>query len=590
MGHLISSLIENVEATAKSDEIKSYVTGELYALTDLGPEDRVDLNALREAMGVMQHHDAITGTEKEHVAHDYARILSKGIEECEFITASALSKIVAPSEKPKLMDEPVPAIPFISCPLLNVSQCEFSETSDSFVVTIYNPLSRPVNKYIRLPVSKAKYSVRDSSGTQLATQIIPIATPVLEIPGRESSATIELIFQAKDIAPLGFKSYFIEKTEEDIVIEQKELDNYTQKLLDAAFKINEETGLISGIVMNNRELAFKQEFLYYNGFVGNNDTSIEDTNSAFYTDSNGREMLKRIRNFRPTWRLDLEEPISGNYYPVTSKIVIKGGDDEVAVLTDRAQGGTSLKDGHIELMLHRNCLHDDAFGVNEPLIEEAFDRGLVARGSHYLIVGSPTTSNPGGKTAAAQERDLAQKKLLSAWTFLSPTNGLTYDQYKNKYRMEFAGLKRALPDNVQILTLEPWKGFSLLLRLEHVLENDEDPNLSVPAIIDLKNLFSPFEIKSLRETTLGANQWLSENHRLQFETAGNLEDLLNGNYQILDEDEEESRNKLNSEQSDSRNYVKRETLVEVPDSTDNFEITFQPMQIRTFVIEINKNS
>lgn len=62
----------------------------MYSLTDLGPEDWADLNALREAMGVMQHHDAITGTEKEHVAHDYARILSKGMQECEFVANVAL--------------------------------------------------------------------------------------------------------------------------------------------------------------------------------------------------------------------------------------------------------------------------------------------------------------------------------------------------------------------------------------------------------------------------------------------------------------------------------------------------------------------
>lgn len=29
----------------------------------------------REAMGIMQHHDAVTGTEKQLVAEDYARIL-----------------------------------------------------------------------------------------------------------------------------------------------------------------------------------------------------------------------------------------------------------------------------------------------------------------------------------------------------------------------------------------------------------------------------------------------------------------------------------------------------------------------------------
>lgn len=60
-------------------------------MTDLGPEDWVDLNVMREAMGVMQHHDAITGTEKEHVAHDYARILSNGFTECEYIADVALT-------------------------------------------------------------------------------------------------------------------------------------------------------------------------------------------------------------------------------------------------------------------------------------------------------------------------------------------------------------------------------------------------------------------------------------------------------------------------------------------------------------------
>ena len=31
-----------------------------------------DMNSLKRAMGAMQHHDAVTGTEKEAVAHDYA--------------------------------------------------------------------------------------------------------------------------------------------------------------------------------------------------------------------------------------------------------------------------------------------------------------------------------------------------------------------------------------------------------------------------------------------------------------------------------------------------------------------------------------
>ncbi len=33
-----------------------------------------------EAMGIIQHHDAVSGTEKQHVADDYAQRLSEGID------------------------------------------------------------------------------------------------------------------------------------------------------------------------------------------------------------------------------------------------------------------------------------------------------------------------------------------------------------------------------------------------------------------------------------------------------------------------------------------------------------------------------
>ena len=38
---------------------------------------------LREAMGVAQHHDAVSGTEKQHVAYDYAKRLAIGAQECK---------------------------------------------------------------------------------------------------------------------------------------------------------------------------------------------------------------------------------------------------------------------------------------------------------------------------------------------------------------------------------------------------------------------------------------------------------------------------------------------------------------------------
>ena len=56
------------------------------------------------------------------------------------------------------------------------------------------------------------------------------------------------------------------------------------------------------------------------------------------------------------------------------------------LMVDRAEGGSSLKSGQMELMLHRRLFNDDAFGVGEPLNETAFGRGLVVRGVHKLLL------------------------------------------------------------------------------------------------------------------------------------------------------------------------------------------------------------
>lgn len=44
---------------------------------------------------------------------------------------------------------------------------------------------------------------------------------------------------------------------------------------------------------------------------------------TLYTDANGREYLKRVRNVRPTWNLTVTQPESGNYYPLTAGAYIQ---------------------------------------------------------------------------------------------------------------------------------------------------------------------------------------------------------------------------------------------------------------------------
>lgn len=50
-----------------------------------------NINSLKEAMGVLQHHDAITGTELIDVTHDYHRLLSTGVARSTDTISSILS-------------------------------------------------------------------------------------------------------------------------------------------------------------------------------------------------------------------------------------------------------------------------------------------------------------------------------------------------------------------------------------------------------------------------------------------------------------------------------------------------------------------
>lgn len=61
----------------------------MSALTQLKGYEK-ELEHFREAMGVLQHHDAVSGTEKQLVADDYARILYNGMKQGTNIAYEAL--------------------------------------------------------------------------------------------------------------------------------------------------------------------------------------------------------------------------------------------------------------------------------------------------------------------------------------------------------------------------------------------------------------------------------------------------------------------------------------------------------------------
>ncbi|CAJ1787393.1 unnamed protein product [Sphenostylis stenocarpa] len=111
-------------------------------------------DALADALAIAQHHDAVSGTERQHVASDYALRLSLGYEEAERSVASALASLV--NQRLSLHGVNL-ATDFQQCPLLNISYCPPSETTlvdgKSLVIVVYNPLAWKREDVIRIPVS-----------------------------------------------------------------------------------------------------------------------------------------------------------------------------------------------------------------------------------------------------------------------------------------------------------------------------------------------------------------------------------------------------------------------------------------------------
>lgn len=75
------------------------------------------LYTLDDAMGVAQHHDAVSGTSKQHVAYDYAKRIADGMKNASAFVTDALRAMLVDSS----------AISFSYCHLLNETVCDISQ-------------------------------------------------------------------------------------------------------------------------------------------------------------------------------------------------------------------------------------------------------------------------------------------------------------------------------------------------------------------------------------------------------------------------------------------------------------------------------
>ncbi|KAI5618655.1 lysosomal alpha-mannosidase isoform X1, partial [Silurus asotus] len=575
-----------------------------------GPFGEGTSDTLKRAMAVAQHHDAVSGTEKQHVANDYAKRLARGSAHCQVLVSNALAFLSGSD------------VPRVFCENLNISVCPLSEGNKQFLLNVYNPLARAVVWSLHLPVNGTLYNVTNSDGTPVDNQVIPVSKATQDLRRDRGSAQSELVFQVQ-APPMGFNTYSItllQKSPAPPPPQPGAPPSIQNKYLKVTF--DTQTGLLSGLINLETKQTIKltQNFYWYNASVGNLDSlqtsgayifrpnsstpltintkpevntvqnsvvqevrqqfsswmsqvvrlyneskhlelewtvgpipvndgfgkevitrldSSIESEGYFYTDSNGREILQRRKDYRPTWDLKQTEPIAGNYYPINTRAFIRDEQNQMTVVTDRSQGISSIYNGSLEIMVHRRLLRDDYRGVGEPLSEPGdYADGLAVRGRFLLALTPPST-------AADTHRPLGQEMVFQPT--LSFQQGATHST-----TLQFSGLSSALPPAVHVLTLSQWDQDSVLLRLEHQYERSESHAYSPPITVSLQKMFSTLDIVGVSEMSLGANQWKEDMKRMRF--------------------------KANSERV--------ETLRKPEGDPSPWEITLKPMEIRTFLLRV----
>lgn len=578
--------------------------------------------SLGDALGIAQHHDAVTGTAKQHTTNDYAKRLTRGVSEAEAAVDLALSCL---SNSSSSRSCEAPAIKFRQCPLLNISYCPPTEEeildAESLVVVAYNSLGWSRTEVVRIPVSDANLFVQDSKGQTVEVQYVGMDNTTSTLRSFYTKAYLGispdqapkfwLLFQAS-VPPLGWNTYFISKAAGKgkrrigyrSVMPASKNETIEIGPGDLKMEFSSATGQLTRMINSKTgvDVPIQQSYLWYGSSAGDEDpqasgayifrpngsppmpvsrsvplkvirgalvdevhqqfsswvyqvtrlykdkehadveftigpipteedgigkeiitrmTANMATEKTFYTDSNGRDFLKRVRNYRADWPLSVTQPVAGNYYPLNLGIFLSDKKSELSVLVDRATGAASIEDGEIELMLHRRMIFDDSRGVGEALDETVCVNntceGLTVRGNYYMSI-DPIGSGARWRRTFGQEvyspllLAFAHEK-MDNWISSYVTNGTLMDPNYN------------LPLNVALITLEELTDGNVLLRLAHLYEAGEDVTLSTLAKVELKKMFAKRTISGVTETSLSSNQEKSEMKKMKWNVEGGGEEL-----------------------------------------------------------------
>ena len=264
------------------------------------------------------------------------------------------------------------------------------------------------------------------------------------------------------------------------------------------------------------------------------------TNNMFYTDDNCFDTHTRVYN------PNLNNSIGGNYYPLTCAGFIRDilHDSQLTFLTDRTHGGSSQGSGQFEIMYHRRTISTDL-------------RGFLNLDDQDNLQNIHTTMLFADIATSTRLRRQIQYNVQFPPTLLFAATSYLADSWP--YAGNYSALLQPLPLNVHLLSLlQLNQTFSqVVLRLAHIFEVEDNSPLSQPVSFALADYIGFASIDGMNErtlTTVHPVSYLAE--------------------------------------STSRFTGRRNTMIDdlvAPSASNNYTVTLQPTQIRTFFVQFGAN-
>ncbi|XP_023714691.1 alpha-mannosidase 2 [Cryptotermes secundus] len=189
----------------------------------LAPESGLTklLSDARRSLSLFQHHDAITGTAKDHVVEDYAKKLLEAINGMQHVMQQTAHFLLSPPQVPYQ-----PNSEFVYFDMDNMRKQHYSipekavvffgEGFESQRVVLYNSLTWRREELVTLRVSTRNVKVTDAAGISVPSQTSPVFQEFSDVI---AESHYDITFMA-DVPSLGLTTYLLHA-----VLPAKNIDN-----------------------------------------------------------------------------------------------------------------------------------------------------------------------------------------------------------------------------------------------------------------------------------------------------------------------------------------------------------------------------